>query len=562
MAITKIELENYRCYTKYTEDFTDGLNIIAGANGIGKTSVVEAVAYALFGNKMTRGKANDWIKEGKKHGKVKLHIDDFVIIRGDNEQLVEDQKGNVVARLNTGVDEWVQNKYGLSSDLFTTANYIAQKDIESFSSLQTAERIKRVEKLLRIDVLDKIKIQVKERIKELKAVVKTNKDALVDVSYDEDLLNSLQIEYDIQCEKLTSFQEEQKNLLIEKGRYEGQLKDWNTKQRLETEIQDIVYSDIPYTMEQLLEMKSNHSHNENVSEKVSKMEDVVPNNVSKELEESREEYSKIHAEYSLLENVKEVCPTCDQSIPNADTLIFKRDDLEKQLSELELKGQNLSRIQQKWDLLDSIVTVKENPSTVKQMLIDIDKLPYLTQYVEVKDVEKPVEINISDITTKVFDTRLSIDKLRTSIDKEIYQKSILDLFQKPLEKAEKELEISQKFVKFIDEYRKEFSQNVIPLIAKNAKIIFDHLTDSKFPSFKINKDYSIENYDKYSGSEGDSANFALRMSIAQVSRIQGFDTIILDEIAASFDAEKEQLLLDILNKTSQQLIYISHGDID
>ena len=69
--IEKIILENYRCYSKHTEDFQDGLNIIAGANGIGKTSIVEAIAYALFGNKMTRGKANDWIKTGKKHGKLK-----------------------------------------------------------------------------------------------------------------------------------------------------------------------------------------------------------------------------------------------------------------------------------------------------------------------------------------------------------------------------------------------------------------------------------------------------------------------------------------------------------
>ena len=51
------------------------------------------------------------------------------------------------------------------------------------------------------------------------------------------------------------------------------------------------------------------------------------------------------------------------------------------------------------------------------------------------------------------------------------------------------------------------------------------------------------------------------MSIANTSRIGNFKTIILDEVAASFDNQKEELLIQLLQETKNQLIYITHGEI-
>ena len=43
MNITKIELQNFRNYKNKTFDNFSNLNIIIGTNGVGKTSIIEAI---------------------------------------------------------------------------------------------------------------------------------------------------------------------------------------------------------------------------------------------------------------------------------------------------------------------------------------------------------------------------------------------------------------------------------------------------------------------------------------------------------------------------------------
>ena len=96
---------------------------------------------------------------------------------------------------------------------------------------------------------------------------------------------------------------------------------------------------------------------------------------------------------------------------------------------------------------------------------------------------------------------------------------------------------------------------------ENAEKIFNYLTADKYSNFEINQDYSVSGYDVYSGSEADAASFAIRMAIAKTSRIKNFNSVILDEISSSFDTQKEEVLIDLLRQSNNQIIYISHGDI-
>ena len=49
MGITSIELVDFRCYPAVTIEFGEGVTVVEGANGHGKTSILEAIVFASWG---------------------------------------------------------------------------------------------------------------------------------------------------------------------------------------------------------------------------------------------------------------------------------------------------------------------------------------------------------------------------------------------------------------------------------------------------------------------------------------------------------------------------------
>src|SRR5688500_767373 len=47
--LTKIYVQNYRCFETYTLDFNDDLNILVGDNDTGKSTLLEAIGLCLPG---------------------------------------------------------------------------------------------------------------------------------------------------------------------------------------------------------------------------------------------------------------------------------------------------------------------------------------------------------------------------------------------------------------------------------------------------------------------------------------------------------------------------------
>jgi exonuclease SbcC len=72
MLITRIELENIKSYRHIVIDFRRGTTAISGSNGAGKTTVVEAIGYALFG--YLPYSQDQFVREGEKYGKVVVQL--------------------------------------------------------------------------------------------------------------------------------------------------------------------------------------------------------------------------------------------------------------------------------------------------------------------------------------------------------------------------------------------------------------------------------------------------------------------------------------------------------
>lgn len=72
MLITRIELENIKSYRQVNLDFRRGTTAISGANGAGKTTIVEAIGYALF-DFLPYSQAQ-FVREGEKYGRIVVHL--------------------------------------------------------------------------------------------------------------------------------------------------------------------------------------------------------------------------------------------------------------------------------------------------------------------------------------------------------------------------------------------------------------------------------------------------------------------------------------------------------
>jgi len=74
MLIKKIKLENIRSYENQEIDFPIGSTLLSGDIGSGKTSVLLAVEFALFGLQPSQ-RGNSLLKNGKNEGRVVLEIE-------------------------------------------------------------------------------------------------------------------------------------------------------------------------------------------------------------------------------------------------------------------------------------------------------------------------------------------------------------------------------------------------------------------------------------------------------------------------------------------------------
>ena len=82
MQILSIHIKNIKSHRDKEYDFSSGINVLSGPNGIGKSTIFEAVGYALFGVDARDfvGNIERFVTIGEKKGEVKV-----VFQPGDDE---------------------------------------------------------------------------------------------------------------------------------------------------------------------------------------------------------------------------------------------------------------------------------------------------------------------------------------------------------------------------------------------------------------------------------------------------------------------------------------------
>jgi exonuclease SbcC len=151
----KIQLKNFKCYEDKAFDFgTDGLTLLNGKSGCGKSTIIQAIYFALFGG------GRKLVTYGKKSCSVSLDFDGMQIVRTKtpNHLVVNNVYEDDAAQ------EIINNKFG---DTFNVTGYIAQNAMNSFILMSSVDKLAFLEKFAFKDVnLAKLKLMTKNLIKE------------------------------------------------------------------------------------------------------------------------------------------------------------------------------------------------------------------------------------------------------------------------------------------------------------------------------------------------------------------------------------------------------------
>lgn len=174
MIFTRLELQNFKSHANTVLDFNPGISLIVGENGAGKSSIFEAISFALFKSYTTKS-VNDLVRSNKNIGdKIEMIVRLYFTSNG-TEYMVErimvltksgskpssnlykivDGKGEILVSGNKQVDQEIEVILSMDSSTFLNAIHIRQGEISELIDQTPAKRKKLIGKLLRLEELEK-----------------------------------------------------------------------------------------------------------------------------------------------------------------------------------------------------------------------------------------------------------------------------------------------------------------------------------------------------------------------------------------------------------------------
>jgi DNA repair exonuclease SbcCD ATPase subunit len=155
--LNTLKLTNFGCHEDLTVTFTTGLNVFRASNEAGKSTVIKAVAYALWGAKALPGSLADTVTWGKPLTSLKVELTfdvggvGYCIRRSTaGAELTSDEALMVTGQTETA--QYISSLLGASADVASSTLLATQKDIESALNADSGGLIT---KLANLDLIDK-----------------------------------------------------------------------------------------------------------------------------------------------------------------------------------------------------------------------------------------------------------------------------------------------------------------------------------------------------------------------------------------------------------------------
>ncbi|MDI6892928.1 MAG: AAA family ATPase [Actinomycetota bacterium] len=615
MKLNRLSLENYRCFGKINVDFPgEGLIGILGKNGVGKSSLMEAVAWILYGNFAARTEKEQITTTGANHCEGVLEIE----VNGSSYQIMRQMKGKTftsdaavhhgkscMARGVKPTEAFVKELLGMDLNCFYASFFAKQKELNYLSDLRPEERRSFIIRLLGIGPVDEARADVRQEIRGLEAqlgVLDTQKVDIAEVKAKLNLAEEVmakaereKIAQGTQIEGLKKTAKEKRASLVkmEKARdaHDKLTSLWNSTK-----------TEYKIVQERLEEARGGIKRAEEAEKKFQELAGAEKNaqkaqgtyhGLLQRVETVKEKIQELNHSLERIEAVgsEEKCPVCTKPLGEEGLKKAKQhltEELERSRESLLGAERAIPRakaeaqkVQEEADqaklfardasTLDEIrKRAAEEKTRLEELAKELERikkegkaLGFDKKAHEEKkgECDRAIEA-LHKAEIKARDLEHEVERGRDEIARTKEKIAEAEKTSKLTKDIQEKMAKNNKLAEVLGAFRTHLIGRIRPALSEKASELLTSLTDNKYEGLLLDEDYNIliedegasYSLNRYSGGEKDLANFCLRLAISQLlveSRgMRGTNFIVLDEIFGSQDEGRRNNLLDALSMVS------------
>lgn len=444
MTLKTLSLQNFKRYASFEMTFEEGLCGILGRNGSGKSTIFEAVFFALYGEY----KNKELLKTSGAEGNVKVEL--CFNINEKEYTIIREFRGRVMTAYamlkygdettTTGAKEVtiaINKLLGMGKEAFLHTVFASQKELTALSSMKNDERKTMMRRLLGLEKIDKIETMIREVLRDLNRDIKNDATQLMS----EEALKALHVEQ-------VSKEETLKTLVAQLKTFEE-----------ETQKIKLAYESAKTAVE--LQQKAKEAKTQK-AQTVTKAEQGIAIH-QQQLKNLDEELKALHVKKTAYEkelSLKAKLVTFDKSLNEQDNLrtaYFKKDALEKEQVQLRIEFTNRkAEVAALSKEIEPLETLKKK-FTEHQAALTQQK----TTLQSIEEAMNAIKTHIATHNAKIVETKEKVDgitKLGRDSACPVCTRPLLDQYDNVLSSLTKE--INEVISKQIDEATKSLSVKV------------------------------------------------------------------------------------------------------